>query len=91
MAASTGSIRIAMAWRRVVRWATSCSIGFLRLTGDVDGNGHRDAVDVQLVVNDVLGLGPGEGCDVNHDGATNAVDIQAVIVELLQDGAPPNT
>jgi hypothetical protein len=48
---------------------------------DVDGDGRIDAIDVQLVINAVLGtanLG-GLDADVNGDNERNALDVQEVI------------
>jgi len=52
---------------------------------DQDINQDRvvNAVDVQLVINDALGLAPPYDCDVNNDNVTNAVDIQMVINAAL--------
>jgi hypothetical protein len=47
--------------------------------GDIDKNGHVDAVDVQLVINAALGLTVPCDCDVNKDGPVDAVDVQLVI------------
>ena len=52
-------------------------------TGDVDGNGHVDAVDVQLVINGALGLPVAYNTDMNNDNVTNAVDVQLVINAAL--------
>ena len=50
---------------------------------DVDLNGTVDAVDIQLVINDVLGLDTDWDCDTNCDGSVDAVDIQIVINAAL--------
>ncbi|MDQ1256257.1 MAG: Dockerin type domain, partial [Candidatus Hydrogenedentes bacterium] len=51
---------------------------------DVDVNGLRDATDLQLVINAVLGwdIAP-YSADVNHDGLVNAADVQTVVNGLL--------
>src|SRR5690606_34701737 len=51
---------------------------------DIDGSGVVNAVDVQLVVNAVLGISidPFSG-DVNDDGALNAIDVQLVVNAVL--------
>lgn len=50
---------------------------------DVNGDNAVDAVDIQLVINKVLGV-PAEGVpDVNNDGAVDAVDIQLVVNGVL--------
>lgn len=52
---------------------------------DVNQDGVVDAVDVQLVINAVLGAAKsGVDADVNRDGRVNSVDIQAVINEALR-------
>ncbi|MFO7776215.1 MAG: dockerin type I domain-containing protein, partial [Candidatus Hydrogenedentota bacterium] len=58
------------------------------IVGDVDGDNVVNAVDIQLVINSVLGL-PGHGFpDVNHDKRVDARDIQLVINVVL--GLPVN-
>ena len=52
-------------------------------TPDVDGNGHTDAVDIQVAINSALGLATDYLGDINHDGASDAVDIQLVINAAL--------
>jgi hypothetical protein len=51
--------------------------------GDVNGDDVTDAIDIQLVINGVLGLTGDFPTDVNDDGMTDAVDIQLVINEVL--------
>lgn len=52
--------------------------------GDVNHDGSVNAVDVQFVVNAVLGIPVGVvDADVNADGSVNAVDIQFVINAVL--------
>ncbi|MBI5093073.1 MAG: hypothetical protein HZB26_11625 [Candidatus Hydrogenedentes bacterium] len=51
--------------------------------GDVDGSGHVDAVDVQLVINGALGLAVAYNTDMNGSGNTDAVDVQLVINAAL--------
>ena len=50
---------------------------------DVNFDGFVNAVDVQLVINAVLGGASEWNCDVNVDGFTNAVDVQLVINAAL--------
>lgn len=55
--------------------------------GDVNGDGKVNAVDIQLVINKVLGL-PADApdparLDVNQDGQVDALDIQLVINAVL--------
>ncbi|HPA06387.1 MAG TPA: M14 family zinc carboxypeptidase [Candidatus Hydrogenedentes bacterium] len=50
---------------------------------DVNNDGVVNAVDIQLVVNDVLDLPVPVDGDINGDGAVNAVDVQLVINAAL--------
>jgi hypothetical protein len=51
---------------------------------DIDGDGTVNAVDVQLVINDVLGVGIGNlNGDVDGSGDVDAVDVQLVINAAL--------
>jgi hypothetical protein len=52
-------------------------------SGDVDGDGYVNAVDVQLVINGALGLTVAYNTDVNSDHVTNAIDVQLVINAAL--------
>jgi len=51
--------------------------------GDVNNSGAVDAVDVQLVINAVLGLDVEWNCEVNDDDLLNARDVQLVINAVL--------
>ncbi|MFO7973495.1 MAG: dockerin type I domain-containing protein [Candidatus Hydrogenedentota bacterium] len=51
--------------------------------GDVDGNDIVNAVDVQFVINAVLGMNPSWSFDVNKDGKFDAVDVQLVVKAAL--------
>jgi hypothetical protein len=53
------------------------------LLGDVNDDGYVNAVDVQLVINTVLGIDAVDGADINDDGSYNAVDVQLVINAAL--------
>ena len=57
--------------------------------GDVNGNGIANAVDLQLVVNRVLGvdIAPHDA-DLNDDGSVNALDIQLDVNALLGIARP---
>jgi len=46
-------------------------------------DGMVNAVDVQLVINDALGLEASEDCDIDRDGRGNAVDVHLVINAAL--------
>jgi hypothetical protein len=50
---------------------------------DINQDGAFNAVDVQLVINAVLGISVEFDCDVNRDGAVNAVDVQQTINAVL--------
>ena len=50
---------------------------------DIDGDGSVTAVDVQLVINGVLGTEKNYDVDANRDGVVNAADIQVVVNALL--------
>ncbi len=51
--------------------------------GDINRDETVNAVDVQLVINEVLGLDTGRNCDVNLSGGTDASDVQLVINAAL--------
>ena len=51
--------------------------------GDVSRDDSVNAVDIQLVINDVLGLDVPFNCDINCSGSVDAVDIQLVINAVL--------
>jgi len=48
-------------------------------SGDIDGDGVVDAIDIQLTVNEVLGIISAYNCDVNDDGVVDSLDLQLVI------------
>jgi len=50
---------------------------------DVNADGFVNAIDIQLVVNGVLGTGFVPTGDVNRDGSMNAIDIQMVVNGVL--------
>jgi hypothetical protein len=50
---------------------------------DVNGDAAVDAVDVQLVINAVLGIPIAFNADVDGSGTTDAVDVQLVINGVL--------
>jgi hypothetical protein len=61
-------------------WATAAS---LPIPGDVDLSGRLDALDVQLVLNVVLGSQSGASADIDYSGGVNAGDVQLVINAVL--------
>ncbi|MFP4173454.1 MAG: dockerin type I domain-containing protein, partial [Candidatus Hydrogenedentota bacterium] len=52
---------------------------------DVNNDGEVDSLDIQIIINDLLGLeiDPAHETDVNDDGVTDAVDLQVVINHVL--------
>jgi hypothetical protein len=65
---------------------TTCKVGAITATAsctcDVNGDGKVDVSDVQLIINQVLGVVPAT-CDINGDGAINVGDVQIVINAAL--------
>ena len=62
-------------------------VSFLNLkmaSGDVNGDGLVNALDVVAVINAVLGIQPLPAADVNGDGAVNALDVVFVINRVLE-------
>jgi len=51
--------------------------------GDVDRSGDVNAVDVQLVINAVLGISEPPWCDLDWDDLVNAVDVQLAVNSVL--------
>ncbi|MCP4644116.1 MAG: DUF5011 domain-containing protein, partial [bacterium] len=50
---------------------------------DVNSDGYVNALDIQILINTVLGMPLGYDCDVNDDGYVNALDMQIVINAAL--------
>jgi hypothetical protein len=50
---------------------------------DLNGDGVVNAADVQIAVNQALGLAPCTNGDVNKDGVCNVIDVQKVIAASL--------
>ncbi len=62
----------------------SVTIKAASLPTDINADGQTNALDIQLVVNAVLGIGIGGlDADVNHDGSVNALDVQRVVNAVL--------
>jgi len=55
----------------------------LRERCDVNGTGEVDAADVQLVINEALGIDTEGSCDLDGNGSVDAVDVQLVINAVL--------
>jgi hypothetical protein len=63
--------------------ATACTAGTIRLPScDINGDGATNVADVQLIINEALGVNPPIH-DLNHDGAVNVADVQKVINAAL--------
>lgn len=58
------------------------TVNILPKPTDINEDGTVDSVDIQTVINIVLGIFGGTA-DANNDGMTNSVDIQLVINEVL--------
>ena len=54
------------------------------MPGDVNGDGEVNIVDVNAVINVILGDGNNQAADVNNDGEVNIVDVNAVIELILR-------
>ena len=64
--------------------------GFSSCTGDLDGNGQIDVVDIQQIVFITLGwyIGSYEGCgDMTGDGEVNVLDCLALVSWLIYPNA----
>ncbi len=51
--------------------------------GDVNCSSRVDAIDIQTVINTVLGIPTEFDCDIDNSGTVNAIDIQLVINAAL--------
>ncbi|NIA13144.1 MAG: glutaminyl-peptide cyclotransferase [Nitrospiraceae bacterium] len=56
--------------------------------GDLDGSGHVNAIDIQLIVATALGADTTHDGDVDDDGVVNAVDVQLVVHAALDPTVP---
>jgi hypothetical protein len=59
---------------------------------DINGDGSINVLDIQLIINSILGIpGAPSHCDINADGSTNVLDLQLLInVVLGISGCPGN-
>ena len=57
----------------------AAAVGLTCSLYDLNGDGLVNAADVQIAINQALGISPYSNGDVNHDGACNVVDVQLVI------------
>jgi hypothetical protein len=63
--------------------STGCTAGTVTAFNcDINGDGAVNVVDVQLIVNEALGVTPPVN-DLNHDGSVNVADVQIVINAAL--------
>lgn len=53
------------------------------LPGDVNADQAVNVVDVQIIINQALGIETGFKCDINGDGDVNASDVQLIINDAL--------
>ena len=62
---------------------TACTVGTIKLPAcDINSDGTTNVADVQLIINEALGVAPALH-DLNHDGAVNVADVQKVINAAL--------
>ena len=68
--------------------ATACTAGTITpFSCDLNGDGVVNVVDVQLIINQALGVIPAVN-DLNHDGVVNVADVQKEINAALGLGCP---
>jgi len=67
--------------------STAWTLRVLRSACDINADGAANVVDVQLSVNQVLGISPPTN-DVNGDGKVSVADVQAVVNAALGLGCP---
>jgi hypothetical protein len=66
----------------------ACIAGTIRpFSCDINGDGTVNVSDVQLVINEALGVSPAVH-DLNHDGVVNVADVQKEINAALGLGCP---
>ncbi|HXE62950.1 MAG TPA: FG-GAP-like repeat-containing protein, partial [Bryobacteraceae bacterium] len=62
---------------------TACTAGTIRPAScDINSDGNTNVADVQLIINEALGVVPAVH-DLNHDGSVNVADVQKVINAAL--------
>jgi hypothetical protein len=55
-----------------------------RASNDINGDGAVNVLDLQILVNVILGVATNPGtCDLNSDGSVNAIDLQRLINAIL--------
>lgn len=55
---------------------------------DIDGNGNVDVVDLQIVINSILGADC-QKCDINQSGSVDVIDLQLLINTILGEPCQP--
>ncbi len=63
-------------------WKITVNLG-TQTSGDLNADGSVDAVDLQLMVNILLGLGANPLADLNGSGSADALDLQLLVNQLL--------
>ncbi len=53
------------------------------LKGDLNGDGAVNVLDLQLMINCILGRAPVAGSDLNGDGRTDVLDLQLLVNLIL--------
>jgi len=73
-------------WLLVVILGSACAAQAQTTTAcDVNGDGSTNVADVQYIIKEALGMGPGAG-DLNNDGVGNVTDIRIVIDAVMGGG-----
>jgi len=54
-----------------------------KLTGDVNGDGEVNIIDVNLVIDRILSGNNNPSADVNYDGEVNIADVNSIIDQIL--------
>jgi dockerin type I repeat protein len=65
--------------------------GSLAATCDINADGSVNALDLQVLINAILGALTASKYDVNQDGAVNALDLQALANVVLGTGTCPGS
>jgi hypothetical protein len=69
--------------------ATSAAV-FTVSRCDINGDGSVNVLDIQLIINSILGIfGAPSSCDINGDGITNVLDLQLLINVVLGSASCP--
>ena len=60
-----------------------CTLEEIKRMADINGDGSIDAVDLQLLINDILSGTFDSKADLNKDGSIDAVDLQMLVNIIL--------